>query len=478
LRETSFDTQEDHVILPFNRKLLFSFGGLGDAIIGNGVIGAGTLYSLALKLDPLTVGIIAVIPRLWDAVTDPFMGHISDNTRTRWGRRRPYVLFGGISAALIFFILMCPPASLGDRGTLVYFFVTLMFYYTAYTVFSVPYSALGFEMSIDYHERTRVMAFRAFCVAIGGMIAGFAMWITFNRIFPSPRVGMGATGLLFAAIASISFVVAALGTREAAETQKQDKLDLLRAFKYTMTNGQFLLLVGALAMYVLGLYVTLPVYTWINSYYVFHGDLAAAGKLEMIRSTIYAVLMLGTIFPLTWLGTRLGKRQTLALALLFAVIGTSSTWFMFTPKAPYLQLLMPVALACALPAVQIFPMSIMADICDLDELKTGLRREGLYGASFGFVIKLAGSMTLFLTGVILRVAGIDQTARVQTPEALLKLRVLGALVPAIMLGIAGILLFRLNVPESKVREVRAILEQRRKWCRGAPLRSPKPKELA
>jgi GPH family glycoside/pentoside/hexuronide:cation symporter len=143
------------------------------------------------------------------------------------------------------------------------------------------------------------------------------------------------------------------------------------------------------------------------------------------------------------------------------MVGTGSVWFLYTPSFPYVQLLSPIILAFSLPAVQVFPMSIMADICDLDELKTGLRREGLYGASFGFVIKMVLSIVLYLSGRVLRFAGIDQTLDIQSPEALLKLRIMVVLVPVVLLAASGLLLLKLKVPEGRVRKVRAILEARR-----------------
>lgn len=460
LAEQSLDTRQEHVILPFRRKLSYGVGGLGDSVLANGIIQAGTLYTLALKMNMTTIGTLMVIPRLWDSVTDPFMGNLSDNTRTRWGRRRPYVLFGGLVTALMFLLTVSPPAFLQEKGLLAYFFVFCMLYFTAYTVFSVAFSGLGLEMSTEYHERTRVMGYRAFFTAIGGMVAGAAMWITFRPAW-SPRIGMSIMGLAFGGLAVASFIMAASGTREIGEIQKQEKVGIFRALKYTMTNKQFLILVSALALYVLGLYVTIPLYQVLNSYYVCGGDMEAASKIELYKNTIYSVLMLGAIAPITWVGTRLGKQKTLSLCLFFGIVGTGSVWFLFTPELPYLQLLNPIILAFSLPAVQVFPMSIMADICDLDELKTGLRREGMYGASFGFVIKLVLSFVLYLSGRALDFAGIDQNLDIQAPEALFRLRLMAVIVPITLLAASGVLLFKLNVPEAKVREVRRILEDRR-----------------
>lgn len=422
---------------------------------------AGTLYTLALKMNMTTIGTIMLLPRVWDAILHPLMGNISDNTRCRWGRRRPYILAGGIATGILFYLTMSPPAFLEEKGVLGYFFAMSIFYFTAYTVFAIPYCGLGLELSADYHERTRVMAFRAFFTAIGGMVAGSSMWITFHEVWGSPRTGMRITGLVFGTVAALAAIMTVLGTREAPAAQSQSRIGLFRALRCMLTNKQFLILCAAISLYVLGLYVIIPLYPILSSYYVYNGDLEAASRLEFVRGALCASLMLGTIFPITWLGTRLGKKWAFVSCMVIGVAGAGSTWFLFVPSHPHLQLLASVILAFALPAIQVYPMAIMADICDLDELATGLRREGIFGASFGLIINLVLSLTVLLAGVVLDISGIDQKAKTQTPEALYRLRLIVALLPAAMISLSAMLLTTLDVSEKKVQEVREILNGRR-----------------
>ena len=222
-----FDRHEEHVLLPFRKKVFYGFGGLGDTLLGNGMTQVAAVFNIVFKVDAFWIGMVLLAPRVWDAVTDPLMGHISDNTRTRWGRRRPYVLWGGILTAILFLFLLCPPATLRPRGMLGYLLFVSMLYFTAYTVFSVSYNALGLEMSLDYHERTRVMGFRSFLNSGGGILASWGLWLAYRPELGSPVVGARVMGLLFALIAGAAFVTVALGTRE-AEGRARAEEDRLR----------------------------------------------------------------------------------------------------------------------------------------------------------------------------------------------------------------------------------------------------------
>lgn len=446
--------------LPFRRKVLYGVAGLGDSVVGNGVLAATLLYPLALKVDMAVLGLLMIVPRLWDAVTDPIMGNVSDNTRSRWGRRRPYILVGGLATGLCFFLVYAWPPLFEGKALLAWFFVIFIVFYGAHTVFSIPYNALGFELSSDYHERSRVMAYRAFFTSIGGMVAGGAMWITFREAWWTPRTGLLVLGLLFGGLSTVTFVAAALGTREAAPAQPQPRIGFIEAYRYTIQNRPFLILIAALTLYTVGLYMIIPLYSMLSIYYVFDGDKAAASNLEFYKGLLYALLMLGTIFPITWLGKRVGKKRALISCLAVGIAGTASAWFLYVPDAPYFQLVMSAVLAFSLPAVQIFPMSIIADICDADELRTGRRREGAYGAMYAFVMKLTFCIIPALSGLILNVAGIDEKLEVQDPEAVSNLRVLVSVIPPAMLTLCVLLLLKLNASEKQADAVRDALDRR------------------
>jgi len=146
-----------------SQKLGFGIGAMVAVIAVNAVAGLSQLYlNVGLKLSPILVGIVMMLPRLWDAFTDPAVGHLSDNTRSRWGRRIPYVFVGAIITGLTYMLLFSVPRGWNDIPMLVYFTVMSLLFFTGITIYSIPQGALGLEMTLDYHERTRIFSFSAF----------------------------------------------------------------------------------------------------------------------------------------------------------------------------------------------------------------------------------------------------------------------------------------------------------------------------
>ena len=187
-----------------------------------------------------------MIPRFWDAISDPIAGYISDNTRSRWGRRRPYIVVGGVGVAIFFVLIWTVPTGLGEYGIFAYFLAMSLLFYTAVTVFSVPLVALGYEMTDDYHERTRLFAYGSF---IGNVFAILTPWmyhLANLKVFTNEVEGMKTVSIGVAAIILTSGLVAGCVCKERkfAQVQKQEKIRFWPSIKMTMTNRTYLRLIG------------------------------------------------------------------------------------------------------------------------------------------------------------------------------------------------------------------------------------------
>jgi len=466
LEKGKFDSHDEHIILPFWKKVSYGVGGATHMLMSNGMGQMTVIYTMIFGVDPLIVGAVLFWPRMWDGITDLIMGHISDNTRTRWGRRRPYIFIGGIITALVFpLMLNIPGFADGHEG--LWLLVTSLIFYTAYTVFLVTYNALGMEMSLDYNERSRVMAFRSWFAGAGMLLPFWAIYIMNLPIFPDPVVGAKWFGWMVALLCLITITVVTTQTKEIKEVQSQERIKIWDAFKYTFSNAKFLLLAIGLLIFEIALVVWIPLNSFVIFYYVFPGDMKMGALFGASVATSFAFWKFFTIGPITWVGTKIGKQKTFGLGILITTVSICLGWFFYVPENPWLIFVAQLIGIWGLPAFEIFPYAIMADICDLDEMKTGKRREGMFSSALGFSQKMGIAASALITGVVMSVIGFQEELEFQEPEVLFKLRLAMVIVPAIFMILSAIVVFLLKMPESRVREIRGILDARKKEAKAS-----------
>ncbi len=163
--------------IPFRLKLVYGFGAFVNNLLAAASGGMMIVLNLGLGMNPALVGLLGAVPRLMDAYTDPIMGYISDNTESRWGRRRPYIFVGAVTVAIIFALLWQLPPDRSESFYFWYFLIGSLLFYLAYTVFATPWVALGYELTPDYHERTRVMAVQNFMGQLAYLVSPWFLWI-------------------------------------------------------------------------------------------------------------------------------------------------------------------------------------------------------------------------------------------------------------------------------------------------------------
>jgi GPH family glycoside/pentoside/hexuronide:cation symporter len=453
--------------VPIPAKLAWSSGVIAHTFMAN-ILSylAFPIYNIALGVPAQWLGWAMGLSRLMDSFTDPFMGHISDNTRTRWGRRRPYILLGGLLCALTFALLWVPPVAwFGKVGIFVWFFVVLIFFYLAHTIFVVPWAALGLEMTTDYDERTRLMAWRTFVECVGGLVMGSAWWlaIRFGKWWGGDEVvGVRGVGLLFGLLIAGSAIYSAVVCRERVQAQGQEKLAFVAAVKATFRNPTFLRLGLAMFLIFIGLFTCNVFSTYISLYYIFDGQKEPQAALNLYANGIFQFGGLALTPAVAWIGTRLGKKPTLLAGLCLTMVGYASSWFLYTPAHPYLQLVSFLLMAPGLSCVWVLTSSMLADICDVDELATGLRREGMYGATFSWLIKAGIAGTMVIAGYVLQWSGYNADLVQQPSEVILRMRILYVAVPTVFLLGAIWVMAGYPLTAEKAAEVRRQLDERRK----------------
>jgi GPH family glycoside/pentoside/hexuronide:cation symporter len=411
--------------VPWPQLIAYGFGGLIPIALFNIAPQLmGLLGNISLGLSPLWLGVIMAIPRLWDAFSDPIMGHISDNTRSRWGRRRPYILIGGLLVAVSFVAMWWVPrgdsvrAYIGSEDAYEWFQLScilgaMVVFFTATTVFEIPHGALGMEMSGDYHERTRLFSAKSFLGNLFAMGTPWLFWVAGWEFFAG-KGGDEADGMRY-----LSMVVAAVvipmsywwfvALREPAfeVTQRQRKSHFWDDMRKTVSNRIFLRLIAIMFTLSVGFNLVQIFNYYITIFYVYGGDTRAAGPLLGINGMVWAITGLLAVFPLNFISKRVGKNRTLIIAILLMAAAQLSKIVCYNPDLPYLALIPTVLLSAGMLMFYTLGASMVGDVCDEDELQTGTRSDGSYYSVFWWFLKLGNGLAAFGMGVLLMYTGFD-----------------------------------------------------------------------
>ncbi|MHB9036785.1 MAG: MFS transporter [Armatimonadota bacterium] len=448
----------------FKHKLAYGIGNIAGGFMANGVMGLSqVVYNVGLGVNPALVALAQSIPRLWEAITDPIMGSVTDNHRSRFGRRKPFIALGAILTGILFAVVFSVPRGWGQQAYFYYFMITSIFYYTAYTIFAVPFGAMGFELTQDYHERTRVQAFAQYLLnAMGFCFPWFfaiAKMDCFHDVVEGGRflaIGLGvimlATGLVPAFFCKENYN---------AEVIKQEKVPIVKGVRETFRNWPFVQLISSTAILCLGVFSIQITGMYLAIYYVCGGNQKAAGLVLGATGTAFNVGNLVGIPIVSALSAKYGKKTTLIAFMFIGIAAAITTWFCYNPSYRLLAIIPQFLFGMANIAVWILGASMVADLCDVDELRTGDRREGMYGAVYSWIVKVGVSISLMASGLILNATGFDAKLVHQSAHTILWMRILFASVSACATLAAILMFWRYPVTEEEAYDIRAELDARR-----------------
>ncbi|NNF50682.1 MAG: MFS transporter [Woeseiaceae bacterium] len=471
---THFETAPEDRI-PFRQKVVYGLGAFVNNTLADAIGRMMIVLNLGLGMNPALVGLLGALPRLTDAITDPLMGYISDNTRSKWGRRRPYMFVGAISVAIVFTLLWQLPPGKSEGWYFWYFLGGSLIFFLAYTVYATPWVALGYELTPDYHERTRLMGVQNFFGNIAYMISPYFLLIMYLPVFGDVVTGAGYLAMIIAVVVISLGVLPAIFLRErfkhaAAEDGEEPGpggvghiiMDFLRGFGKTLAFKPFLKLCIATFLVFNGFILIAAFQSYVIIYYVFQGDQAAGAAFVGHSGLVQALSALVVIGIVTYLATKIGKRRAFFVSTGISMIGYALKWFVYTPDNPWLVLIPAPLMAFGLAGLFTLMPSMVADVVDADELNTHERREGMYGSIFWWVVKLGQSAAILGGGLLLVWTGFDvELGANQTAEAIKLMRLCDAIVPAAASGIAIWAIASYTITEEKAHEVRMKLEERR-----------------
>lgn len=421
------------------------------------------IYQITLGVNPLLIGLALTIMRLWDAVTDPLMASISDNTRTRWGRRRPYIFFGGIICSLAFPLIWTPSAGWSEITIFIYLMVSCLIFATSSTVYSVPYESLGMELTTDYNEKTRLYAFRSYLPPFLGLAIEWIYPFVQSDFFSSPMAGMRAFAIGFGVLMLCTALLPAIFLRERnpQRVAAQKKVPLLRSMKETLQCRPFIRLLIILVFGGLAGSIFSQLGMYANIYLLYEGNTKSGAILGGFISIVFQVVYLASI-PL---GVRLsrmnGKAKVYMAAMALTYVGGLTKLWIYNPDMPYLVLLLPFFSAPGAAIHSYMFSSMMTDVCNYDEWKTGERREAMFAGVGGWFYKLSFSLSGVLSGALLVAIGFDeQLGGGQSTTTLFWLlygMILGSCLPPVISILA---LLRWPLTPKVMEECAAELEQR------------------
>jgi glycoside/pentoside/hexuronide:cation symporter, GPH family len=471
---THYDTAPEDRI-PFRLKVVYGLGAFVNNTLADAIGRMMIVLNLGLGMNPALVGLLGALPRLTDAITDPLMGYASDNTRTRWGRRRPYIFVGAISVAIVFTLLWQLPPGKSEGWYFWYFLTGSLIFFLAYTVYATPWVALGYELTPDYHERTRLMGVQNFFGNIAYMISPYFLAIMYLPVFGDVVTGAGYLAMVIAVVVIGLGILPAIFLRERFKDVSSEDgeertgsaigrvlMDFLRGFGKTLSFKPFLKLCIATFLVFNGFILIAAFQSYVIIYYVFEGDQAAGSVFVGHSGLVQAFSALVVIGIVTFLATRIGKRRAFYVSTGISMIGYTLKWFCYTPDNPWLVLIPAPLMAFGLAGLFTLMPSMVADVVDADELNTHERREGMYGSIFWWVVKLGQSAAILGGGLLLVWTGFDvDLGGNQSPQAITLMRMCDAFIPAAASAIAIWAIASYSITEEKAHDVRMELEARR-----------------
>lgn len=462
-------------IVPLGQKLAFGSGHLANQLFPAALGVFMVVLVLALKMEPFLAGILAAVPRLLDALTDPIMGYISDNTRSKWGRRKPYIFLGSIITGGAFMIMWQLNPDNSQAYNFFYFLSLSIVFYIGYTIFATPLIGLGYEMTPDYNERTRLMAVSQWMGQIAWMIAPWFWVIIYNEsIYETAPQGARNLAIWVGALCMLLGMMPAFFTREMVlpDFQKQVKVSMrdlaatskqfIYGIKQTFECKPFLRLCGATFLVFNGFQTIAQFAFYIIIFYLFQGDTTAAGNWPAWFGTVSAFATAFLVIPIiTAMSTRIGKRKAFIVATLISMVGYGLKWWGFNPANPYLMFIPIPLMSFGIGGLFTLMMSMTADVCDLDELNTGERREGTFGAVYWWMVKLGTAVALLTSGAVLNLVGFDVDATIQSMDTITRLRLADIIIPVVSGLVAIMVMWKYDVTEDKAYEIRKLLIARR-----------------
>jgi len=420
----------DTVGLPIKMKLGYGVGDLAFNIL----INVTSFYLLIFYTDVFLIGagaagIIFLVSKLWNALIDPFIGYFIDRTDTRWGKMRPYMIFGAAPLAVCFYLLFASP-DLEDSMRFAYGMATFLLFNSAFAIANVPYAALTASMTRDANERSNLTAYRMTFATVGMLIAGGAT-LPLVGLFPSKEIGYKTVAIIFGLFSIAIILLSAFSVRETVHQQSEDEKSVKLNMKALSKNYPFILLAISFVVTAIAVYAMASTTNYFFTYYVKREDLIPVAFIVLFVSAVIA-------FPLWLKFSKKTSKKTTYISGLIVFSASLLVIYFYRDISPLHLIILIGCAGVGMSTYILFPWAMIPDTVEYSQWKTGIRQEGFLYGFFVFGLKLSQAFAGFFTGTILDRVGYVPNVE-QTLEALNGIRFLMTIMPCVLIS-AGILL--------------------------------------
>ena len=462
--------------VPLGQKIAFGIGMFANQMFP-AILGIFMVVLVEdLKFTGLMWGMIYLFPRLFDAITDPLMGFISDNTKSKWGRRRQYVLMGGLLMGFAYVFMWQLFKENTVEYNFMYFFFWSVIFYFGLTLFSVPYVAMGYEMSDDFHERTNIMAIAQWIGQWAWVIAPLFWIIMYDpEWFPSADVAARELAIWVAIPCAICAIVPALFIKSESTLDKDYEplsisniggslQSILRSFVEAFKIKEFRKLCLS-TFFIYNAFMAVSSLTFfVIVYKLFNGDAGDAGIWVSLFGCLGALGTTFIVIPIVaWLSKKMGKKKAFMLSQTISIFGYIMLYFLFVPGKPWMYIIALPFFSFGIGSLFTIMMSMTADVIDIDELNTGKRREGIFGAIYWWMVKVGFAIAGALSGVIIWIVGFESEVPTTAQQGPVDgLHAFFCFFPILGTLAAMYVMRDYSISEERANEIRAQLDRRKK----------------
>lgn len=412
------------------------FFGLGDFLGGGSFVLIGVYYTFFLtdvvELGLLFIALNMVIAKVWDAITDPLMGILSDKTKSRWGRRRVYFIIGILPVAISFFLMWLPLRVDNQVLLFIYFLITHLLFRTVFTMVMIPFNAIIPELTTDYNERSNISGYRGVFSIFSSLLSAVIPGIIIG-LYTDKGIGHAVMAGIFGLFYALPFISSFFFSYERPEYQRSKPLPFWESFRESSKNRSFLYLLGLYIFAFVAFDILMATFLYFLKYYLGRESISlpVLGTMPMSSLLLGIMLLTEMIFLPVYIviANRTSKKSSMIIGLIIWGIAMSMAWF-FPANIPNTYLyLYALVLGMGTSAVAILPWAMLPDISDVDELMTGKRREGVYAGFFTFIRKISSGLALAILPLSLWFVDYDVKLDVQAEPAVFMIRVLFSIVP-------------------------------------------------